>query len=198
MISILNYGMGNIGSIKNMLKKIGVDFQLIDKPEELDPSNSIILPGVGAFDNAMRRLNESGFSTHLQELGAEGTPLLGICLGMQLLGNASEEGNLDGLRLIPGKSRKFVSRPNSKVPHMGWNKVTNSGSGLFQELGESKFYFVHSYHFVPEKKDYILGETNHGIKFVSSINRANIYGTQFHPEKSHKYGMQLLRNFCAI
>jgi len=198
MISVLNYGMGNIGSIKNMLKKIGVDSQLVDRPEELDPKNSIILPGVGAFDNAMRRLNESGFSTHLQELTANGTPLLGICLGMQLLGNASDEGILDGLKLIPGKSRKFGLKPDCKVPHMGWNKVTNSGSGLFQELGESRFYFVHSYHFVPENEDYILGETNHGIKFVSTINRANIYGTQFHPEKSHKYGMQLLKNFCAI
>lgn len=198
MISVLNYGMGNIGSIQNMLKKIGVDYQLIERPEELDPRNSIILPGVGAFDNAMRRLNELGFSTHLQELGAEGTPLLGICLGMQLLGNASEEGILDGLKLIPGKSRKFELKSPFKVPHMGWNKVSNSASGLFQKLGESRFYFVHSYHFEPEKKDYILGETNHGIKFVSSIKRGNIYGTQFHPEKSHKYGMQLLRNFCAI
>ena len=198
MISVVNYGMGNIGSIKNMLKKIGVNTQLIDKPEELDPNNSIILPGVGAFDNAMRRLNESGFSARLQELAAGGTPLLGICLGMQLLGDTSEEGSLDGLKLIPGKSRKFVLEADLKIPHMGWNKVINSNSGLFQDLKESKFYFVHSYHFVPEKEDYIRGETNYGIKFVSSINNANVYGAQFHPEKSHKYGMQLLKNFCAI
>lgn len=198
MISVVNYGMGNIGSIKNMLKKIGVDSQLIEKPEELDPNNSIILPGVGAFDNAMRRLNECGFSARLQELAAGGTPLLGICLGMQLLGDASEEGSLDGLKLIPGKSRKFVLEANFKVPHMGWNKVINTNTGLFQDLKESKFYFVHSYHFVPEKEEYILGETNYGCKFVSSINNANVYGAQFHPEKSHKYGMQLLKNFCAI
>ena len=198
MISVVNYGMGNIGSIKNMLKKIGVDSQLIDKPEELDANNSIILPGVGAFDNAMRRLNELGFSSRLQELAAGGTPLLGICLGMQLLGDASEEGSLDGLKLIPGKSRKFVLEADLKIPHMGWNKVINSNSGLFQDLHESKFYFVHSYYFVPEKEDYILGETNYGIKFVSSINNSNVYGAQFHPEKSHKYGMQLLKNFCAI
>ena len=198
MISVVDYGMGNIGSIKNMLKKIGFDSQLIDKPEELDPKNSIILPGVGAFDNAMRRLNGSGFSRRLQELAAGGTPLLGICLGMQLLGDSSEEGSLDGLKLIPGKSRKFMLEPDLKIPHMGWNKVINTNSGLFQDLEESKFYFVHSYHFVPDKRDYISGETNYGIKFVSSINNANVYGAQFHPEKSHKYGMQLLKNFCTI
>lgn len=198
MISVVDYGMGNIGSIKNMLKKIGVDSKLIDKPEQLDPSKSIILPGVGAFDNAMRRLNDLGFSARLQELAAGGTPLLGICLGMQLLGNGSEEGNLDGLKLIPGKTQKFVLEADFKIPHMGWNKVMNSNTGLFHELEDSKFYFVHSYHFVPEKEAYILGETNYGVKFVSSIKKDKVYGAQFHPEKSHKYGMQLLKNFCAI
>ncbi|MCR9155256.1 MAG: imidazole glycerol phosphate synthase subunit HisH [Bacteroidetes bacterium] len=198
MISVVDYGMGNIGSIKNMLKKIGEDSQLIDKPDNLNPSNSIILPGVGAFDNAMRRLNDSGFSEKLQELASNGTPLLGICLGMQLLGNASEEGELDGLKLIPGKTCKFMLEGDFKIPHMGWNKVINSNTGLFENLEESKFYFVHSYHFVPEKEEYILGETNYGRKFVSSINKGNVFGAQFHPEKSHKYGMQLLKNYCAI
>lgn len=198
MISVVDYGMGNIGSIKNMLKKIGEDSQLIDKPDNLNPSNSIILPGVGAFDNAMRRLNDSGFSEKLQELASNGTPLLGICLGMQLLGNESEEGELDGLKLIPGKTCKFMLEGDFKIPHMGWNKVINSNAGLFKDLEESKFYFVHSYHFVPEKEDYILGETDYGRKFVSSINKGNVFGAQFHPEKSHKYGMQLLKNYCAI
>ena len=122
MISVVDYGMGNIGSIKNMLKKIGFDSQLIDKPEELDPKNSIILPGVGAFDNAMRRLNGSGFSRRLQELAAGGTPLLGICLGMQLLGQSSTEGGVNaGLRLYNGTVDKFKNC-TLKIPHVGFNK----------------------------------------------------------------------------
>lgn len=198
MISIVDYGMGNIGSIQNMLKKLGIASQLIDKAENLDSRNRIILPGVGSFDNAMRRLNESGFSERIQELAAGGTPLLGICLGMQLLGDASEEGSMEGLKLIPGKCRKFDLSYDLKIPHMGWNKVINSNSGLFQDLEECKFYFVHTYHFVPVKEEHVVGESNYGIRFVSSVNNANVYGAQFHPEKSHKYGMQYLANFCAI
>jgi len=198
MIQIVNYGMGNIGSIVNMLKKIGRHSRIISTPDEIDRGMKLILPGVGSFDNAMRRLNDSGFSSELQEFAAGGTPLLGICLGMQLLGNSSEEGVMDGLKLIPGYSSKFVKAQGLKIPHMGWNNVINSNSSLFQNLQENKFYFVHSYHFVPELEEHILGESIYGIKFVSSIRRENIFGAQFHPEKSHKYGMQLLRNFCDI
>lgn len=198
MIQIIDYGMGNIGSIANMLKKIGEECRLVKNPRELNEGEKIILPGVGAFDNAMRRLNEFGFSQAIVQQIHWGTPLLGICLGMQLLGTKSSEGQLPGLNLIPGNIIRFEREAGFKIPHMGWNKVHFKQSSLYEGLEGNKFYFVHSYHFVPEKEEYILGETNYGIKFVSSINNANVYGVQFHPEKSHKYGMQLLKNFCAI
>jgi glutamine amidotransferase len=198
MIQIVDYGMGNIGSIANMLKRIGEECRLVKNPRELKKGEKIILPGVGAFDNAMRRLNEFGFSQAIVQQIHWGTPLLGICLGMQLLGTKSSEGQLPGLNLIPGNIIRFEREAGFKIPHMGWNKVHFKQSSLYEGLEGNKFYFVHSYHFVPEKEEYILGETNYGIKFVSSVNNANVYGVQFHPEKSHKYGMQLLKNFCAI
>lgn len=198
MIQIVDYGMGNIGSIANMLKRIGEECRLVKNPRELNEGEKIILPGVGAFDNAMRRLNEFGFSQAIVQQIHWGTPLLGICLGMQLLGTKSSEGQLPGLNLIPGNIIRFEREAGFKIPHMGWNKVHFKQSSLYEGLEGNKFYFVHSYHFVPEKEEYILGETNYGIKFVSSVNNANVYGVQFHPEKSHKYGMQLLKNFCAI
>jgi glutamine amidotransferase len=198
MIQVVNYGMGNIGSIQNMLKKIGQECVLVDKPEDIVEGQSIILPGVGAFDNAMERLNESGFTDKLKLISEVNTPILGICLGMQLLGNGSEEGDLEGLKLIPGISRKFKLDTSLKIPHMGWNKVDASDEGLYAHLDINKFYFVHSFHFVPEEELSILGSTNYGGEFICSIKNENVLGVQFHPEKSHKYGMQLLKNFCAI
>ena len=198
MVQVINYGMGNIGSILNMLKKIGEGCILIDNPNELRDGYNTILPGVGAFDNAMHRLNESGFSNKLRIMCQANTPLLGICLGMQLLGNGSEEGSMEGLKLIPGISKRFKSSENLKIPHMGWNHVNVSDDGLYARLEENKFYFVHSFHFVPDQVSSVLGVTSYGEDFVSSIKKENVFGAQFHPEKSHKYGMKLLKNFCAI
>ncbi|MDO8368155.1 MAG: imidazole glycerol phosphate synthase subunit HisH [Saprospiraceae bacterium] len=198
MITIIDYGMGNIGSIVNMLKKLGIKSQTTISPIELLEAEKIILPGVGAFDNAMEKLNRLGFSEVIRKKAVEGTPILGICLGMQLLGTSSEEGVLDGLNLIPAKIRKFCPVGKLKVPHMGWNRVRPLNQEMYQNLEENRFYFVHSYYFDAEEENDIAGTTDYGIRFASSVRRRNVYGAQFHPEKSHKYGMQFLRNFNEI
>ena len=198
MITIIDYGMGNIGSIVNMLKKLGIKSQTTNSPSELLSAEKIILPGVGAFDNAMLKLNDLGFSEVIRQKAEEGTPILGICLGMQLLGTYSEEGAIPGLNLIPAQIRKFQILGKLRVPHMGWNRVHEQDKVLYKELEENKFYFVHSYYFDADDEKDIAGTTDYGIRFTSSVRRKNVFGAQFHPEKSHKYGMQLLRNFCAI
>jgi len=198
MIAVINYGMGNVGSILNMLKKIGVEAMLINDPAELVDVQKIILPGVGAFDNAMKRLHELGLSESIKKSAEKGIPFLGICLGMQLLGTTSEEGVTKGLNLIPGKIVRFKSNNGIKIPHMGWKEVQTNKNLLFDNLEENKFYFVHSYYFVPDETEHSIGETTYGSAFTSAVNNKNVYGVQFHPEKSHKYGMQLLRNFSKL
>lgn len=197
MISIIDYGMGNLGSIKNMLTKIGFESKLESDPNNLRTATSIILPGVGAFDNAMERLNSSGFSEAITDFAKTGSPVLGICLGMQLLASQSEEGELKGLNLIPGDVVRFQSK-SLKVPHMGWNIVKPKNESLFSQLEDNRFYFVHSYYYVPKKSEHVAGTTDYGDTFVSCINCENIFGAQFHPEKSHKFGMQLLTNFVRL
>lgn len=198
MITIIDYGMGNIGSILNMLNKLGVKSQTTQSPAKLLEAEKIILPGVGSFDNAMEKLNGLGFSEAIRKKGAEGTPILGICLGMQLLGTSSEEGLIPGLNLIPAKIRKFQPNGKLRVPHMGWNRVHPVDQEMYRELEENKFYFVHSYYFDAEQEGDIAGITDYGIRFASSVRRNNVLGAQFHPEKSHKFGMQFLRNFNEI
>jgi glutamine amidotransferase len=198
MITIIDYGMGNIGSIVNMLKKLGIKAQTSSLLEEVLSAEKLILPGVGAFDNAMEKLNGLGFSKVICNKAAEGIPILGICLGMQLLGTSSEEGMMPGLNLIPAKIRKFQSIDKLRVPHMGWNLVDPVDPELYRNLEQNKFYFVHSYYFDPDEDKDIAGTTNYGIRFTSSVRRGNIWGVQFHPEKSHKFGMQFLRNFNEI
>jgi glutamine amidotransferase len=198
MITIIDYGMGNIGSIANMLKKLGIKSQTSSLLEELLTAEKLILPGVGAFDNAMEKLNSLGFSKVICNKAAEGTPILGICLGMQLLGTSSEEGVMPGLNLIPAKIRKFQSIDKLKVPHMGWNLVDPVDPEIYRDLEVNKFYFVHSYYFDPDVEKDISGTSNYGIRFTSSVRRGNIWGVQFHPEKSHKFGMKFLRNFNEI
>lgn len=197
MISIIDYGMGNLGSILNMLTKIGLESKLESDPDNLRAATSIILPGVGAFDNAMERLNSSGFSEAITDFAKTGSPVLGICLGMQLLASQSEEGELKGLNLIRGDVVKFKSK-SLKVPHMGWNIVKPKNESLFSHLENNKFYFVHSYYYIPKESEHVAGTTDYGHTFVSCINRENIFGVQFHPEKSHKFGMQLLTNFSRL
>ena len=197
MIGIINYGMGNIGSISNMLKKIGFDSEIISDPKLIHEATGIILPGVGSFDNAMDKLNNGGWVDEIKLFVSQDKPFLGICLGMQLLGSKSQEGIKVGLNLIPGEIIKFPREKDFKIPHMGWNSVKTSDTILFKDLNNlNKFYFVHTYHFVPKDDKHILSTTDYFVDFVSSIRKKNIFGVQFHPEKSHKFGMKLLENFC--
>lgn len=203
MITIVDYGMGNLGSIKNMIKRIGYESVISNLPKVIEQAEIIILPGVGRFDCAMGNLNKLGIIGSIKEKANSGTPLLGICLGMQLLSSYSEEGNVQGLDLIPGIVRKFNLPEKFKIPHMGWNYVDyKKGDHLFanfESFGEARFYFVHSYHFSCENASHVIGSTTYGKPFASVIRSGNIQGVQFHPEKSHKFGMQLLKNLieCA-
>lgn len=202
MITIVDYQMGNVGSIKNMLKKVGAESEISGDPAVLRGANKLILPGVGAFDTGMRHLADSGLIDVLNELVLEKkVPVLGICLGMQLLTRKSEEGTLPGLGWVAADTIKFrFDDPELRVPHMGWNSLrASNGSPLFQGYSEEpRYYFVHSYHVVCDDPADAAGTTQYGFPFTSAVQKGNVYGTQFHPEKSHKYGMQLLRNFVAL
>lgn len=201
MISIVNYGMGNIGSVVNMFKHINVEAQIIDQPDDLVLAKKILLPGVGGFDKAMKRINESGFLDILnQKALVEKVPILGICLGMQLLTRSSEEGKLPGLGWIAADTVRFTSKNGLKVPHMGWNSVqVVTPHQLIKNLPDNpRFYFVHSYKVQVDDIKNSLLQCDYGIRFDAAIQNENIFGTQFHPEKSHKYGMQLLKNFAQI
>lgn len=201
MISIVNYGMGNLGSVLNMFKRIGVEAEIVDHAEDLLSARKILLPGVGAFDNAMKRINEGGFLDVLNEKAlVEKVPVLGICLGMQLLTRGSEEGILPGLGWIAADTTRFPKQNVLKVPHMGWNVVhPATPSPLIMNLpGEPRFYFVHSYRVhVDNESDSIL-KCHYGIDFDAAVQHENVFGAQFHPEKSHKFGMRLLENFARI
>ena len=193
--------MGNLGSIQNMLRKIGFQSLITADIGIIEQAEKLILPGVGSFDQAMSNLNQMGLVEIIQKKVVGGTPLLGICLGMQLLANSSEEGKLPGLGLIPGKVIKFKLSPELKIPHMGWNLVNYTTSPLyanFAELEEARFYFVHSYYYVCDDEKHISGTTQYGLLFTSSVQKYNVFGAQFHPEKSHKFGKLLLKNFAEI
>lgn len=203
MITIVNYGMGNLGSVQNMCKRIGVPSEITSDPAVIEKSTKLLLPGVGAFDAAMQRIAESGLRTVLdKKVMEEKVPTLGICLGMQLLTDSSEEGVLPGLGWIPAKTLKFKFPPDSKlkIPHMGWNYVFQKNkSALTDDLPEEpRFYFVHSYYVKCNDEQDVLMTTPYGPDFHSIVQRGNVYGAQFHPEKSHKYGMKLLDNFAKI
>lgn len=207
MISIIDYGVGNLGSIKNMLKFLDIESKVVTTAEELSTAKKIILPGVGSWDNALVKLKDSGLLSVLNErVLSEKVPVLGICLGMQILLDSSEEGVLAGLGWIPGKVKKFDFSEEEKtanklrIPHMGWNVIHNKKQTALTSLtdDEIRYYFVHSFHAEVENKENILMTCNYGYEFTCAIQRGNIWGVQFHPEKSHKFGMSLMKSFAEL
>jgi glutamine amidotransferase len=205
-VVIVDYKMGNIGSIVNILKKVGVQAKVSSDPEIIYSADKLVLPGVGRFDQGITNLNELGLVSTLNEkVLSRGTPILGICLGMQLLTRRSEEGNLDGLGWLPAETVRFNfsdQESELKVPHMGWNiiRVENSRiqAKIFDGMDDDRrFYFVHSYYVRAAENEIILSRTNYGHEFVSGICQDNIIGVQFHPEKSHRYGLKLFENFLS-
>jgi len=201
MIVVIDYGMGNVGSIANMLKKVGAkDVVITNDISDLEKAHKIILPGVGSYDMGMEMLNKYDLINSLnRHVLVEKKPILGICLGMQMLGMHSEEGSSKGLGYIDFENVKFnVSQIGLRVPHMGWNYVHiyNKESKLVKGLEEeTRFYFVHSYHAVCKNREDVLMTCEYGGTVTAAVQHQNIYGTQFHPEKSHKFGMQIMKNF---
>lgn len=201
MVAIIDYGLGNLGSISNMLKVIGEKNIITSDKTQIESADRLVISGVGAFDAGMENLNQSGLSDVIKE-NARKKPILGICLGMQLLGERSEEGKTNGLGLIPFENRrfKFGDSANFKIPHMGWDVVSfKRKHPLLDGLeGEQRYYFVHSYHAVCDSSENILMTCDYGYEFAAAVIKDNVIGVQFHPEKSHDFGMALLENFVKM
>lgn len=203
MIVIANYGLGNIQAIANIYKRLNIPATIATGPEALRGAARIILPGVGSFDWAMARLETSGMRPVLDDLVLnQKRPVLGICVGMQMLARRSDEGERAGLAWIDGDVRKFnppATEGRAYLPHMGWNDVTPvNGSGLFRDLSSARFYFLHSYYFEAARRQDVLSVTDYFGEFASSVHHGNVFGVQFHPEKSHQWGIQLLKNFAEL
>lgn len=201
MIVVIDYGMGNLGSVANIIKKMGYSCTVTSDLNLIAQAEKIILPGVGSFDNGMENLNNKGIAEAItKKVLQDKTPILGICLGAQLMLETSEEGKLPGLGWMKGKVIKFrfaEKQIDQRIPHMGWNQVEIiKQNPVFNNMYENpKFYFVHSYHFSLDNDEAILTTTDYGYEFVSGFSKENITGLQFHPEKSHKYGMLVYKNF---
>ena len=203
MIAVIDYGVGNVSSIVNMLKKLGITAKLISEKEAISSADKIILPGVGSFDSGMQKLRTSGMLDAIKKHAlVDEKPLLGICLGMQMLGRKSEEGLEEGLNLIPFENKRFQFNENTnnlKIPHMGWDIIETKlkDDSMLQDLEPTqRYYFVHSYHAVCDFEENVLMSCEYGYPFAAAVKKKNIYGVQFHPEKSHKFGMALLDNFA--
>jgi glutamine amidotransferase len=200
-VVIVNYGMSNLFSVKNALKVLGCEANISDDPDSLLVADRIILPGVGAFGAGMQSLIQSGMADALLKVAASSKPILGICLGMQLLAEVGyEHGYHKGLGLIPGEVRKLSGTGNVRVPHVGWNTVEFCGRGsLYQGLGRSAdYYFVHSYYFAASCEENVTAWCEHGERFAVSVQRGAVMGVQFHPEKSHLPGLETLKNFLMV
>lgn len=204
MVAIIDYGLGNLGSIANMLKAIGEKTIVTSNAEKIHNAEKLILPGVGAFDAGMEQLEKKGLDSVIQREAASGKPILGICLGMQLLGRKSEEGIKAGLGLIPFDNVRFdfsnideTLRKQLKIPHMGWDIVAfKKNVPLLQDIqGTQRYYFVHSYHAVCDSEENVLMTCDYGYEFAAAVFKDNVYGAQFHPEKSHDFGMKIFENF---
>ena len=201
MIDIVDAGLGNLRSVANMVAHVGGTCRFVTTPDELASSEKILLPGVGAFDAGMRTLRERHLEVPLKAAAARGARILGICLGMQLLFEASDEGTEPGLSLIPGNVKRFDgTRLGLKVPHMGWNAVrpTRSSTLFPSQYEEQRFYFVHSYYVECASPEDVTAVAVYGIEFACAVERGRVYGVQFHPEKSHRFGMNLLKLFSEL
>lgn len=201
MIALVDYGMGNIRSVSKAIEAVGGEIRITQNPEEVRKAKAIVLPGVGAFRDCMGNLMKLGLLDTVKEEILKGKPYLGICLGMQILFSESEEfGLCKGLDLIKGKVVRFNLSKEYKIPHMGWNTVNfRKKSKLLSEIPDSSyFYFVHSYYVMPEESKVIAGVTDYGLEFTSMLIYENIFATQFHPEKSQKTGLKLLKNFIQL
>lgn len=201
-IVVIDLGISNVNSVVNMCNRLGFHVRVADKPSIQLHKATFILPGVGSFDEGVRRLKSQGWKNLLVEHAASNQRIIGLCLGMQLLCQESEEGHKEGLSLIPGRFKRFNTEDEIKVPHMGWNTVSFN-----QEMApwsrslpsDSRFYFVHSFHYESESFSEVeVGWTDYGLRFASVIQKSNIIGVQFHPEKSHRFGMELLRSIVVI
>ena len=205
MIGIIDYNAGNITSVERALKSLNIDFILSKNPDDLENCEKLIFPGVGDAAYAMQELKKSGFDTFIREKTAAKIPLLGICLGSQIIFDKSEEGDTPCLGLIPGSIKHFYSiddtlQPQIKVPHMGWNNLTKYGDcPILKDLPDNAdFYFVHSYVICPEDKNVIKATADYGIKVPAVIQSGNIFACQFHPEKSGQAGLKILQNYCEL
>lgn len=204
MITLIDYGVGNIFAFQNVYKRLNIPTKIAKKSADLEDAEKLVLPGVGAFDYAMEQLNSSGMRQKLDALVLEKKiPIIGICVGMQMMGNRSDEGITEGLKWIDADIIKFdenLIHQRTKMPHMGWNDVCPiSGHSLFKGLErEAIFYFLHSYYFKCNNAEDSIAITDYGISFTSAVNSDDIYGIQFHPEKSHQYGEKLLHNFAKL
>ena len=202
-IGIIDVGLGNVTAVKRMVQKVGGEPISVTQPNKLSEVTKFILPGVGHFNEGMRRLNRDGLNTAIKDAAKnEEIKILGICLGMQLLCRSSEEASVDGLGIVKAKVVKLgaASTDKIKVPHMGWNTVhLNQSSPLFSNSDQEKrFYFVHSYKVVPDEMNTVIAVTNYGSDFCSAYQQSNVFGVQFHPEKSHRFGMDLISRFVRL
>jgi glutamine amidotransferase len=203
MMALVNYGLGNIQAFEHIYSRLNIPVVIASTPRELRSATRIILPGVGSFDWAMKQLNDSGLRECLDDLVLrDKVPVLGVCVGFQMMAKSSEEGVLPGLSWFDAHVRRLdtsMFQQRTHLPHMGWNDVAVvSDAGLFADIENPRFYFLHSYHFVPNNNVQAIATANYGMDFVAAASDRNIYGTQFHPEKSHAWGIGLLRNFAMI
>jgi len=201
MIKIVDYGMGNLRSVQKAFERIGADAVIVTRPAEVEGASKLVLPGVGAFRDAIHGLKRTELDGPVRDHIAADKPFLGICLGLQLLFDVSyEDGQWEGLGVLGGQVVRFADQRDLKVPHMGWNSLEFAKpTRLFEGIPSgSSFYFVHSYHVVPKDESVIAARTEHGTRFVSAVAKNNLFATQFHPEKSQSVGLRLLKNFAAI
>jgi glutamine amidotransferase len=200
-IGIIDYGMGNLGSVSNACKFLGLNAEIIAAPERMDSCRAVILPGVGAFGDCMTHLTEYGFVSPIQKWIASGKPFMGICLGLQALFQTSEETpGIEGLSIFKGSVKRFQIAPELKVPQIGWNGVNQKrlDCPMFAGIEDGAyFYFVHSFYVAPEDQGIVAGETDYGLNYCSAVWKDNVFAVQFHPEKSQAMGLQMLKNFGA-